>query len=313
MTMRVAKPGFFTTVQDLGRYGYAHLGISPAGAADALSLRIANLLVGNEENAPALEMTLLGATLEFEANTVIAITGATCECRTGQDLDRVPANTATELPAGAVLQCGSMTTGARSYLAVQGGLDVPLVMGSASTLMVARFGGFQGRRLQKGDVLPVRKRDAKRVRALRPGALNRLYPQGPLRITKGAQQDWFSADAFEKLCSSTYVVSEQSDRTGLRLKGEAMQLRERAELLTDGIPLGAIQVPQDGQPIILFVDQQTTGGYPKIANVIAADMHRVGQLRPRNEVRFAEVSIADAIEALRAQERWLKDIFHHMR
>jgi len=309
MTMRVAKPGFFTTVQDLGRYGYAHLGISPAGAADALSLRIANLLVGNEENAPALEMTLLGATLEFEANTVIAITGATCECRTGQDLDRVPANTATELPAGAVLQCGSMTTGARSYLAVQGGLDVPLVMGSASTFVAAHFGGLQGRRLQKGDVLPVRKRDAKRVRALRPGALNRLYPQGPLRITKGAQQDWFSADAFEKLCSSTYVVSEQSDRTGLRLKGEAMQLRERAELLTDGIPLGAIQVPQDGQPIILFVDQQTTGGYPKIANVIAADLHRVGQLRPRDEVRFAELTIPEAVQALREQEQWLGEIF----
>src|SRR5271166_2656433 len=120
MTMRVAKPGFFTTVQDLGRYGYAHLGISPAGAADALSLRIANLLVGNEENAPALEMTLLGATLEFGESAFVAITGANCQCKIGQD--RVPANTAVELSAGTVLQSGSMATGARAYLAVQGGL-----------------------------------------------------------------------------------------------------------------------------------------------------------------------------------------------
>src|SRR5271166_737214 len=307
MTIRVAKPGFFTTVQDLGRYGYAHLGISPAGAADSLSFRIANLLVGNEGNAPALEMTLLGATLEFEASAVVAITGANCEGRVGQE--RVPGNAAFEVPAGAVLQCGSTITDARSYLAVQGGLDVPLVMGSASTFAAARFGGFQGRRLQKGDVLPVRKHDALHVRALRPGAVDRLYGKGPLRVTKGAQQDWFSPDAFEKLCSITYVVSEQSDRTGLRLKGEAMQPRERAELLTDGIPLGAIQVPQDGQPIILFVDQQTTGGYPKIANVIAVDMHRVGQLRPRDEVRFAEVSIADAVQALREQAEWMRTIF----
>ena len=250
---------------------------------------------------------MLGATLEFESDAVIAITGANCQCKIGED--RVPAKTATELPAGTVLQCGSMATGARAYLAVQGGLDVPLVMGSAATFVAAHFGGFQGRRLQRGDVLPIRKHDTLPVRALRPGALDRLHGQGPLRITKGAQQDWFSADTFATLCSSTYVVSEQSDRTGLRLKGEALQPRERTELLTDGIPLGAIQVPQDGQPIILFVDQQTTGGYPKIANVIAADMHRVGQLRPRDEVRFAEVSIAEAVEALRAQEKWLRKIF----
>jgi antagonist of KipI len=307
MTIRVAKPGFFTTVQDLGRYGYAHLGISPAGAADSLSLRIADLLVGNDENAPALEMTLLGATLEFEQGVVVAITGAGCEWTIG--VDRAPVHTAIELPAGAVLQCGSMPTGARSYLAVQGGFDVPLVMGSASTFAPAHFGGFQGRRLQAGDVLQVREHSSPGVRALRPAALDRLHRPGPLRVTKGAQQDWFGPDAFEKLFSSTYIVSEQSNRTGLRLKGEAVRPSEQSELVTDGIPLGAIQVPQDGQPIILFVDQQTTGGYPKVANVIAADMHRVGQLRPRDEVGFAEVTIAEAVQALREQEQWLKEIF----
>lgn len=309
MTIRVAKPGFFTTVQDLGRYGYAHLGISPAGAADPLSFRIANLLVGNDEdqNAPALEMTLLGATLEFEERAIVALTGASCECKAG--VVQVPANAALDLPAGATLKCGSMTTGARCYLSVQGGFDIPLVMGSASTFVAARFGGFKGRRLQSGDVLQVRQHGSFRARSLRPGALDSLRAPRPLRVTKGSQQDWFGPEAFEKLFSSAYIVSEQSDRRGLRLKGEAVRPREQSELLTDGIPLGAIQVPQDGQPIILFVDQQTTGGYPKIANVIAADIHRVGQLRPRDEVRLAEVSIAEAVQALGEQERWLREIF----
>ena len=308
MTIRVARPGFFTTVQDLGRYGCAHLGVSPGGAADPLSFRIANLLVGNHENAPALEMTLLGATLEFEESAVVAFTGADCECRA--DAIAVPPNAAIDLPAGAVLQCGSMTTGARCYLAVQGGFDIPLVMGSASTFVPGRFGGFKGRKLQSGDVLQVCRHDSLRVRSLRPAALDlSSRDPRPLRVTKGAQQDWFAPEAFEKLFSTAYIVSEQSDRTGLRLKGEVVRPREHSELLTDGIPLGAIQVPQDGQPIILFVDQQTTGGYPKIANVIAADLHRVGQLRPRDEVRLAEVSVEEAIQTLREQERWLRAIF----
>src|SRR5271166_1535487 len=196
MAIRVAKPGFFTTVQDLGRYGYAHLGISPAGAADSLSLRLSNLLVGNEENAPALEMTLLGASLEFEESAVVAITGASCECKAGTDV--MPANTAVELPAGAVLRCGSMPTGARCYLAVQGGFDVPLVMGSASTHVGGRFGGLHGRRLQSGDVLQVRKHGGYRLRSLRADALAGLHRQGPLRVTNGAQQDWFGPEAFEK-------------------------------------------------------------------------------------------------------------------
>ncbi len=307
MMIRVAKPGFFTTVQDLGRHGYAHLGISPGGAADPLSFCIANLLVGNDENAPALEMTLLGATLEFEESAIVALTGATCECKHGSA--SVPLNTAFDLPAGAVLQCGSITSGARCYLAVQGGFDVPLVMGSASTFVPGHFGGFKGRRLQSGDVLQVRPHWSLRIRSLRLGSLDRVLDPRPLRVTKGAQQEWFGPEAFEKLFSTAYIVSEQSDRTGLRLKGAVVHPREHSELLTDGIPLGAIQVPQDGQPIILFVDQQTTGGYPKIANVIAADVHRVGQLRPHDEVRLAEVSIAEAIQTLRRQERWLKEIF----
>ena len=307
MTIRVVKPGLFTAVQDRGRYGYAHLGISPCGAADAMSLRIANLLVGNDEYAPALEMTLLGATLEFDEATVIALSGASCECKVGSN--RIELNTAVATPAGSVLQCGSTLDGARCYLAMQGGIDVPAVMGSASTDIRGRFGGFEGRRLQAGDLLPVGRAQRIRQRQLREGVPDGMQGQGAIRVTSGAQRDWFSDDTYAKFLAGSYTVSEQSDRAGLRLKGAAVSARDSKQLLTDGIPLGAIQVPQDGQPIILFVDQQTTGGYPKIASVIAADIHRIGQLRPRDEIRFVEASIAEAIDALRAQERWLQQIW----
>jgi antagonist of KipI len=308
MAIHVRKPGLSTTIQDLGRYGYAHLGISPAGAADSLSFRIANLLVGNEEDAPALEMTLLGATLEFDAAAIVAITGADCEPKLGAS--QAPLNTAFEVPAGAVLSWGHMTDGARSYLAVQGGFDVPLIMGSASTDVRGHFGGHDGRRLQSGDVLNISSTPSSPIRTLRAAStLISLRRGAPIRVTRGAQQDWFGPEAFAVLYADGYTVSDMSDRAGLRLKGAALRPREHSQLLTDGIPLGAIQVPQDGQPIILFVDQQTTGGYPKIANIIAADMHRVGQLPPRQEVRFAEVSIPEAVRVLREQERWLKEIF----
>ena len=307
MRVRVLKAGLATTVQDGGRFGCAHLGISPCGAADLLSLRIANLLVGNGEYAAALEMTLLGPALEFERSATVALAGAACDCKVGQY--RVPQNAAVEVPAGAVLQCGSTTDGARAYVAIRGGIEVPMVMGSAATDLRGEFGGVEGRRLREGDVLNLGARANGRPRRLRSGALGELRKAGPIRVTRGAQGDWFDDDEYAKFLASLYVVSEKADRAGLRLQGEAIAPRERRQLLTDGIPLGAVQVPQDEQPIVLFVDQQTTGGYPKIANVIAADMHRLGQLRPRDAVGFAEVTMPEAVRALREQEQWLKEIW----
>jgi len=307
MPIHVKNPGMFSSIQDLGRYGYTHLGISIVGAADRLSLRIANLLVGDQENAPALEMTLLGATLEFDERRIVALAGADCDAKIGTS--PVPLGEALEVPAGGVLKCGGMKTGSRSYLAVQGGFEVPAVMGSAATDVRGRFGGFDGRRLKAGDVLPARNASSARIRRLKPGILDAIYRHDMVRVTRGAQQEWFGPEAFDVLFSSLYSISDQSDRTGLRLKGQAIRPREQSQLLTDGIPLGAIQVPQDGQPIILFVDQQTTGGYPKIASVIMADMHHVGQLRPHRQVRFQEVSIAQAIALLKEQERWLANAF----
>jgi|SRR5215472_4962463 len=309
MTIHVKQPGLLTTVQDLGRYGHAHLGVSSGGAADSIAMRIANLLTGNQENAATLEMTLLGATLEFDEASVVAFTGGDCDCRIEGQI--VPMWQAVHVHAGGILECSRVKTGARLYLAIQGGLNIRPIMGSASTNLAGHFGGFEGRALRNGDMLGVRKEPNCLMRKLKPGAVDALYSRGPIRMTRGAQHDWFGQESFDKLLTSLYIVSEESDRSGLRLKGEPISPRVRSQLLTEGVSVGAIQVPQNEQPIILFVDQQTTGGYPTIANVITADIFRLGQLRPRDHVRFAEVSIPEAILLLRDQEERLKQIFQN--
>ncbi len=309
MTILIKDAGLATSVQDLGRYRCSHLGISPAGAADSLSFRIANRLVGNADNAPGLEMTLTGATFEFECPAIIAVTGAECSieinghARSGAQ--------SIHLEAGSVVKVGRMRRGVRAYLAVQGGIDVPLKMGSASTHLSAKFGGFEGRLLRKGDRLCVGKGGDSHTRALKSEATPLVGQDSPviLRVTRGLQHDWFDEEAIANFFSSSFSVTDQSGRTGLRLKGNPIFPRNTSQLITDGVPLGAIQIPPDGQPIILFVDQQTTGGYPKIANVIASDLHVVGQLRARDSLRFTEVSIEQAVQMLRQQEAWLQEIF----
>jgi biotin-dependent carboxylase-like uncharacterized protein len=286
-SIRVLAPGFQTSVQDLGRFGYAHLGVAASGAADALALRAGNLLVGNPENQAALEMTLVGGTFEFETATVVALTGS--------DFDAgLPLWRAVEVAAGTVLRCGASRSGARGYLAVRGGIAAPKVLGSASAHLMT---GVGGRALGKGDVLPIGSaavREARKQGVLPPTA------EGPLRVTAGPQAAWFG----DELYRGPYGVLEESNRMGLRLRGAAIA-SPAGHMLTEGVALGAVQVPPDGQPIVLFVEHQTTGGYPKPANVISADLWRVGQLRPRDEVRFELVSMEEALELLREQEEWL--------
>ncbi len=320
MTLRIINPGLMTTVQDLGRFGYAHFGVTSAGAADALALRVANLLLGNAENEAGLEMTLLGATIEFERAAIVALTGADIECRLalaptegkeapGPARARAPMWKPFPVLPGAVLQCGAIIGGARSYLAVQGGFDIAPVMGSASTLRSAHFGGLNGRELRAGDRLAVKHAASTAVRNLWPEARAFLKPRRELRLTTGPQASWFGKEGLATLERCPYVVLGDSDRRGVRLKGEALTLPPKSQLVTEGISLGAMQVPPDGQPIILFVDQQTTGGYPKAANVIAADLRHLAQLRPRDEVRFRMISVEEAVKHLREQEKWLKTAF----
>jgi antagonist of KipI len=281
-----------TTVQDLGRPGYAHLGISASGAADALSLRTGNLLVGNAEGAAALEMTLAGGTFEFESRAVVALTGADFEAS-------IPMWTAAWVKPGEQVRCGHARSGARCYLCVNGGIEVPLVLGSASTHLLTGLGGYEGRALKRGDVL------ACGARTLRAAS--------PLLGTPPPDQDSppiihvTSPTNAQALCHALWEVRPDSDRMGLRLRGPALD-RHTGHMLTEGVPLGAVQVPPDGQPIILFVEHQTTGGYPKIANVISADFHALGQLRPRDQVRFEQISIDAALTLLRAQEDWLHSL-----
>jgi antagonist of KipI len=307
LPVHVTRPGLLTTIQDLGRYHYAHLGISVTGAADRLACLIANRILGNQKNRPVLEMTLTGATLEFDEPALIVLTGARCDCSIGSRF--VSLAQPTEVDPGETVLCGNITGGSRTYLAVQGGFEVSRVMESASTHLGGRFGGIQGRSLRAGDILHIERNPAAPVRKVDLARLESLYAPAPIRLTRGAQYHWFGAIHFEAFLSASYSVSEHSNRAGVRLDGPVVQRERHSQLLTEGTSLGAIQVPQDGQPIILYVDQQTTGGYPKIANVIAADMHRIAQLRPRQEVTFEEVSIPDAISYFREQRRYLSSIF----
>jgi len=302
--IEVVTPGLLTTVQDMGRDGYGPMGVSASGAADAIALRLGNGLVGNAEGAAGLEMTLLGGTFLFPEGGVIALTGSDF----GATLDEEPVGlwTSAEVRAGQRLRLGPTRSGARCYLSVQGGITVKPFLGSASTHLLSGLGGFEGRALRKGDVLSIG--DADRIfrkRRMAAHALRRLSPRKVLRVTVGVQADWFPDASLQLFHNNIYRVREDSNRMGLRMEGPPVPSRADGEMITEGISLGAVQVPESGQPIVSFVEQQTTGGYPVIANVISADFSSVGQLRPRDEVRFERVEMNGARALLIEQEKLL--------
>jgi antagonist of KipI len=306
-TLEVLAPGMLTTVQDLGREGFGPLGISPSGAADALSLRIGNLLAGNPQGAAALEMTLLGGTFRFPDGCVFSLAGSDF----GATLDAAPAKLWQSVRAqpGQILQLGPTRSGARCYLCVRGGIQVEKFLGSASTHLLSGVGGFEGRALRKGDVLRIESAGADSIDALfapktlPPALLEHVSPRKTLRVTAGPQSEWFLELSRRAFYENAYRLTEESDRLGIRLAGAPVPCPRGGDMITEGVSLGAIQVPPDGQPIIVFVEQQTTGGYPKIANVISADLHTVGQLRPRDEIRFELVSMETAHSLLHEQEQ----------
>ena len=300
----VQEPGLFTTVQDLGREGFGPLGVSASGAADATSLRLGNRLVGNAEGAAGLEMTLLGGTFQFPDGGLVALTGSDF----GATLDgkSVELWSSFEARPGQTLRLGPTRSGARSYLCVHGGIEVKLFLGSASTHILSGLGGHEGRSLQKGDVLKVGPASgAVRKRRLSAQALKAVETRKVLRLTPGPQSDSFPEASQRLFYACRYRVAEESNRMGIRLEGAAIPAPAGGPMISEGIALGAIQVPDGGQPIILFVEQQTTGGYPKIANVISADFHWLGQLRPRDEIRFERVDWETARSLLREQEEFL--------
>jgi antagonist of KipI len=302
--IQVQEPGLFTTVQDLGREGFGPMGVSPSGAADAISLRIGNQLVGNAEGTAGLEMTLLGGTFVFPEGGLLALTGSDF----GATLDGKPIElwTSFEARAGQGLRLGPTRSGARCYLCVRGGIEVKLFLGSASTHILSGLGGHEGRALRKGDVLKIGEANGSyRNRMVAAKMLEGLSLRKVLRVTPGPQSDWFPEASQRLFHGSAYRVAEESNRMGLRLEGAPIPAPPGGEMISEGVALGAIQVPEGGQPIVLFVEQQTTGGYPKIANVISADFHSLGQLRPRDEVRFERVGWETARSLLREQEKLL--------
>jgi antagonist of KipI len=305
MTLEILSPGPFTTVQDLGRPGWGSVGVPPGGAADPAALRLANRLVGNSEDAAGLEMTLCGAQISFAADTWVALAGSRFVAAVGDD--RVPHAAAFVVRAEQTLSIGRTLEGARAVLAVRGGLDVPLVLGSRSTFVAGGFGGIDGRPLRRGDRLSAgANQPGARPRAVREWVLPSYAAETVLRVILGPQIDAFSEAAGNTLLSGTYRVSTLADRVGLRLEGPRIAHRGAADLLPEGIAPGAIQVPADGRPIVLGCDHPTTGGYAKIATVIAADLWRLGQAKPGDRLHFAAVEVEEARALYRRQEELLR-------
>ena len=303
--MWVVKAGMLTTIQDTGRWGFQSRGVPVAGPMDPVSHRIANALVGNSRDAALLEITLLGPELEFEDERLIAVAGADFEL--ALDGRQVPSHAPFIVAAGSRLRFGARRLGARAYLAVSGGIAVPLTLGSRSTHLVSAMGGLDGRALTAGERLPLGETARAPRTPLGPQTAVVDLPDhhATLRVLPGPQADSFASDALASLQSAPYVVASDSDRMGFRLEGPRLAHARGADIISDATPLGVLQVPASGQPILLMADRQTTGGYPKIATVIAADMAIAGQLAPADTIAFAVCTPREAMTALIAQERAL--------
>jgi len=302
--LKTVAPGLHTTVQDLGRYGYQAVGVPVSGALDSLSFRLANRLAGNDDNAAALEILYQGPTLEVAADSLrVALAGGDAELELlAEGRRRVGGWRSLLLTRGEAFRVRGPSETACCYLAVEGGFAVPPCLGSASTYARGSFGGFAGRALRSGDLLPLA-----RESAVERAELTLPQPPPPareqtIRVILGPQADHFTDAALALLLESEFRVSKDADRMGLRLDGPRLAHRDGYNIASDGIATGAIQVPGSGQAILLLADHQTTGGYPKIATVISADLPVAGRRRPGDRVRFAAIEVEEAEALRRAQE-----------
>jgi len=312
-SMLIVHAGLQTTVQDAGRWGFQALGVPVSGPMDRSAHRLANALAGNEPAAAALEVTLSGPELVFDDRRLIAVTGADFDLTI--DGEAAPMYTRMAVRAGGRLRFGERRRGARAYVAVSGGLDVPIVLGSRATHVGSGMGGFKGRVLAAGDRLPlgIAPEDAPMARATisqdEMAALARLAPEGRrLRIVPGPEHDRFTTDAVDALLSGGYEVGPESNRMGYRLTGPALPNTVGAGLLSGATAAGTLQVPASGTPLLLMADRQTTGGYARIAAVISADLDAAGQLAPGDRLTFEMCTLRDALGALVAREQVLMGI-----
>ena len=297
MSVKVIIPGALTTVQDAGRYGYQSSGIQTSGVMDHKAYEEANALVGNTGGEAVLEATLFGGMMEVTADTVAAVTGADMEPK----VNNVPCgmNRPVLLRAGDTLSLDMAKSGCRSYIAFAGGVDVPVVLGSRSTNMKCRMGGYEGRPLQTGDAFETGlwgEEAAERYEEVRDRSFPAEAYTSPIevRVIEGPQAEYFTEKGKETFYSARYVISDQSDRMGYRLEGEAIESVDGTDIISDGIAFGAVQVPASGRPIVLLADRQTTGGYAKIATVCSFDIPRLVQGKPGDTVCFRRISLEEA-------------------
>lgn len=299
------SPGIMTTVQDLGRYGYGRYGVAPSGALDGFALRAANMLVGNREDQAGLETMLMGPVIRVLTDVIIAVSGGDLQPK--QNKQPIEMWRAHVFKKDDVLSFGSAVTGFRAYIAVSGGIDVPQVMGSRSTNLPSGFGGYQGRNLKKGDILLAGENTPRPIHAILPDFTPDGIPEYSgrykLRVILGPQDDHFPQSSLQDFFNAAFTMSQDSDRTGIRLEGPEIACRPDidASIISEGLISGSIQIPGDGKPIIIL-GETVSGGYRKIATVISADLPLLGQIKPGDGIEFERVSLDEAHRALQDME-----------
>lgn len=304
MSMRFIQAGLQTSVQDFGRTGMMRYGISRGGAADPVAMQLANLLLGNPLENPVLEVALVGPSIEFQCDISIAISGAQFELTL--DGETVDSDQVIQVARGNTLSFGRLISGARAYIAFAGRMELPPVFGSFSTHLLSGFGGCCGKAIKKGDVIQFAEMRTVGSRRLE-GEYRLRYTQHPqLRLVAGAEANYFSRDTLNRFYSQTCQVTTQSNRMGIRLVGNPLYCENHSQVISSGLCPGTVQIPPDGKPIISFVEGQTIGGYPRIAHVINADQHLLGQLKANDRVSFTKVSLAQAHKILEGKSALLK-------
>jgi antagonist of KipI len=313
VNLRVIKSGAFDTIQDSGRYGFQYLGINPGGAMDLLAMQVANMLVGNDINDGVIELHYPASSFLFQQDGIIALSGADFSA-TLNDLP-LPVNTPVVVSQYSFLQFTKYNSGARCYLAIHGGFDIPQWLNSYSTNVKAKAGGYHGRCLKKDDELPVRKSEAyieilrtkDCITLLWKADISQLYAtQNAIRICTGGEYDHLTDSSKGQLTASRFIITDQSDRMGYRMRGESLRLQQHPGLISSAVTEGTIQVMPDGQLIILMADHQTTGGYPRVGYVISADMPTLAQLRPNTPVQFQVIDHSEAEELCWRQYQYLQ-------
>lgn len=304
-SFEILDAGLLTTVQDLGRHGYQRYGVSQSGVMDVFSARIANELVGNLKEDALLEMTLKGTSIKFLQEMVIAITGAECEAYINDK--KIELWRSYKVFCGDKLKIGFLKNGLRAYLSFSGGIDVPLIMGSRSTNLKANIGGFEGRKLKVGDEIKVFSKKNPILKKLKPEIIPKYEKEVEIGVILGQQEHCFSEKGKETFFTSEYTVKSESDRMGIRVSGEKIEHIDGADIISDGITFGAIQIPGNGQPIIMMADRQTIGGYTKIGNVISVDLSKLSQAIPGDILRFKKIELEDAVSKIKEVEELINN------